>query len=166
MAKPAYIIGAQTIIEDKDTSLVSAMTIIEKFTITVGRPAEAAPAPQPDTAQILTPTPTNLPWAVIAGWIKEPGDEGVEFEHQWAVYTAAGDDTTSSSMPIVPFSFAAGAFTQNRFRLTLPGMFPVAKDGFAIIESRIRKDGETDWLPQQFLFAIEVVSEGAEEQLE
>lgn len=149
MARPVYIIAARGVIEDETTRLVSIFAIIERFEITRWPIGTASPEDVRATNLAVAQSVENTVFAV---WMRQPGDENVHFEHQFAIISPASEQLTE----VEQFQFtAAGAF--HRFRLNMHGIPPITESSQFEIESRVRRQGETEWIRQSFPIVCDVV---------
>jgi hypothetical protein len=146
MPKPVYMICAQSMTQDKDTSLVSFFTVIERVTMILRPTGQSAPPPIP--YDDLTRDVTTF--KVMATWIREQDDNG-EFEHEFSV-VADGEEKSHGCRPFV---FNEEKFIQ-RFVLVVHGLPVPAKAGIVLIKSKVRRHGSEDWLFQEYPIIVDL----------
>jgi hypothetical protein len=147
MPRPVYIIGCDTIIEDKATNFVSAVSIMEKV-VAIKQPT------LPETTRNRFPSTNESQvfkcW-VLAVWMWEAGDTDVEYLHEFSIINPSGDKRVASKPH--PFKFIPERPLQ-RFKLFAAGGFP-DHSGFLQFESRVTSGDFTR--SQSYPLQIEIV---------
>lgn len=147
MAKPLYIVCAESGVEGKEKNLISIFNVLEKVTLSIESLEKSDPS-GPAKAVIQ---PLML-WA-IAVWMKEEGDEGRQFESQFVVFSPDGAEIIKAEPKV--FGFVSGKYL-TRMILRLQLVVTSFPEGFLRIQSRIREVGKTEWLSQEYPILVEV----------
>jgi hypothetical protein len=128
MPKLIVFAPCQKIIVDREDSLVSAISLINGMIVEV--PADS---PLPDNVE------TFSPWAVLATWLKEPGDEGKRFEQRLQILSPSGIERGGGTL-----EFEMTARTHNN---TMKGQtLPVSEPGELTLRLSLREaNSSTDW---------------------
>lgn len=147
MPRPAYILCADRVVEDKTTNLVTVVAIVEVVRVEVRHHELNAQEPRArrqgdDSAH------------AIAVWRGEPDDVGVNFSHEWALIVPGQPETR---VPTGEFTFDPEKPLQ-RFRLAMNGLPQPPHSGMVEIESRLRPTGIGQWYAQRFQIAFVVVN--------
>lgn len=143
MPKPVYILCSKSGAEDAGS--LSIFEIIEKFIIT------KIPAPPSEKGGgIVVVESTKI--RVTAVWMRSEGDEGKEFEGEFAAIFPPHE----SRLELGPK--ASFSFTQNFYRLTgiFQGLLPIQEDGMMWITCRIREVGTSEWNEQRYPILLEL----------
>lgn len=148
MAKPVYIIVAESISEDKTTNLVSLFTVCERWVLY--RIPEGDDQPPTD---VDVSTKHLLQCVVVAVWMHEEGDEEREYTHQFFVTSQSG--TTHEIGDPYPFRFS-GKRQFQRFRLNFKGATQF-EQGQVTFGSRIRS-GDSDWITQTYTVRVDIAA--------
>jgi len=154
MPHPVFIICCDSMVEDKTTNRASLLNVIEKV-ITRKHRMEMTP----DGGLVMPTAPPqgfalHFECSVLAVWMADPGDVGLEFRHQF-ITTAPNGAIDPITEPI-PFRFVEKR-AWRRFRLNMIGTLPVDTSGIFQFESRvITHDNRT--LSQFYPLQIEVES--------
>lgn len=142
MPKAAYVLFAESGAIDTDTNRLSLFDLIDIVEVVPRKPGEVA----------SSPTKRRLPRAV-AVWVREEDDNlGDVFEIQIACVAPDGTDYFAS--PVHRFSFSAPFHRLNIPAIDVTG-YPAT--GLYLIESRLRKVGQTGWtVRQSYPFLVQV----------
>lgn len=146
MARPVYMICSESGSEDKQTGLVSHFTVIEKIQF---RPIETA-----NLAANLAPgQPIAVPqpsfW-VTALWMRGSDDNAEDwFDYSIIVHSPEKE----------PILRASGKFQftkeLHRFSVRTELTFAAQNPGMMLVQSQIRKVGESDWLNQEYPILVD-----------
>ncbi|OGQ82489.1 MAG: hypothetical protein A3F90_08870 [Deltaproteobacteria bacterium RIFCSPLOWO2_12_FULL_60_19] len=144
MPKPVYIICSQGGSEDKNTGLVSLFNVVEKIQIIESPPPASGQQPPPKTPTFRT----------LAVWMRADSDKPEdEFEFEVALSVPPTDREIVGGTG--RFSFTKPL---HRFFLDFFGL-PIEGPGTLLVESRIRKVGDKEWLRQSYPIFLERVQE-------
>lgn len=131
MPRPVYIVCSESSSDDKETGLLSIFNIIDKVQF----------SKNPAIGQRQVAPLVQL--RITAGWMKEKGDDGSEFEFALVLRPPHKEDINIGS--------GTFSFTLPLFRVTakLIGGLPLDGDGILWIECRVRKVGARGWQNRQ-----------------
>ena len=150
MARPVFIVCAQSTAEDKDTGLFSLFELVEKLII--------SPIPTPKEGDKTVLVRWN-PFRLVAVWLLEP-DKGEtyedEFEYDLRLYLPLSEQPISLASGIFKFSQPVPRL-MHRFTLRFDSPPPLDKSGVMRAESKIRKLGSEVWLSQDYPVVVEVM---------
>jgi hypothetical protein len=144
MAEPVYMLCCQSGADDRNSGIASHFNIIDKFEVQYI-----------DISKLNGDVPTVVfaqPLRVVAVW---RAVEDADYEGQFEVEFKAA----SPGQP--EWSFFASTFRfdrskpRHRFTIDLPPPL-FQESGCLVIESRIRRDDNTDWLYQKYIIDIVV----------
>lgn len=147
MAKPLYIVCADSGVEGKENNLISFFNVLEKVTLAIEALKQSDPSGPPKV--VIHPL---MLWAV-AVWMKEDGDEARQFESHFVVIRPDGAEIIKTEPK--RFGFVSGKYLTRfvlRCQLTVTS-FP---EGFLRIQNRVREVGKTEWLSQEYPILVEV----------
>ena len=148
MARAAYIVFSQSGSIDEATNGISFFNVIEG--VEGSTPIEGEKVP-PGTS-------LGLKARLVATWMKEEGDTpDVKYEGEIICTSPKGTPIFAGEFPA--FSFAENIHFQRITikELYMPG-FP--EMGMYIIEARLRREGQTDWIARQtYPFHIRMANE-------
>lgn len=142
MLRPVYIIASQSTAEDKLTNLMSLFSVFES----VEFHAEPISGNHPMPAQ---------QFRVVAVWMREEGDEAIEFEQQFRFHRP-GLGIEEVSAP-AQFRFESPERWLHRFMLICNSFPPVSASGIFEVESRVRRVGSEDWVSQRYPIRVQYV---------
>ena len=142
MARPVYIICAESVAADQQTNLVSAFQLIERISL------RETPTTHPEVRPLA-----HFRCKVVAVWMKEPGDEDKEFEHE--IVFPITRDGKEASHKTDTFSFPSETLFQ-RFLVTVVGIPYAGETGVIEIVSRLRAVGDNEWKTQSYPLLVEV----------
>jgi hypothetical protein len=135
MAKPFYIICSQSSADDKLSGRISFFDVIERILFTKNAiPQGVMPLQQ---------------MRVTAAWHHEPQDAGKNFEWSVIIRFPTSDADEQIANGILQFQGPS-----QRIIATLVGM-PIAGPGTLKIQSRIRPEGDEEWISQEYSIVVE-----------
>ncbi len=146
MAKPVYILCAQSGSEDKNTGLFSVFGIIERIAFKTKREAKEGAQPAA-LLKIFT----------LAVCMREEGDaDGEMFDGEFLMrFPPDGKELTIGD---VPFSFPAGRMLFRNV-MEFDGPLPFFGDGTLEVIHRFRKHGTEAWTAQSYPIRVEAATE-------
>lgn len=155
MARPVYIICAESLSLDQNTHLMSLFSIVERLQFFQTQSAAEADQKVKETPQAFHSQSLKL--QVVATWMKQRGDEGQEFEHQFRMlHPSIGERELNAP---TKFQFPDEKEI-HRFTLSARGMPPISKSGIIEFESRVRVVNSGEWRSQSYPVVFEMVSAG------
>ncbi|HEY5311120.1 MAG TPA: hypothetical protein VIK18_01330 [Pirellulales bacterium] len=83
---------------------------------------------------------------IVSNWMREDGDEDVEFEHEFAAVSPDGHESISAGTTGLRFD---PRLRFQRFIVESKGIPVIRSSGWLWIVSRLRKVGSSDWLVQR-----------------
>jgi hypothetical protein len=138
MPIPLYVLPAHGITEDRDNNLVTVFMVIEQF-ILRKHPGAVLGTPLEQVVPDVAPMTSGL-IRVIAVWMKEDEDQGIEFEHQFGIAVQGqeqwGDISKFSFHPDKPLY---------RFIMASDGFLVPTEACQGYFVSRIRRMGTEKW---------------------
>jgi hypothetical protein len=145
MPKPAYIICATGIAEDKRTELLTFFKVIEAYDVVLVNDLQQ-PA-NPDTTTKKPKVVFGIEMNVMAVWLQEETDSfDDQFESEIALVAPDGTDVTSVAHAQFSFNPKGLLYRCPVLNFIIPG-FPGL--GIFRMEARIKKAGEDDWRERQ-----------------
>src|SRR5437868_4455634 len=137
MPTPVYIICSESGSEDRVSGLASVFNVIEQIEV---RPL---PPPTPDQPAVVP----FFPFRVSAQWMKAEDDAETDpYECQIRLhYPGAEREPEPVAQTRLHFT---RPFNRVTMRANLPLAFPAL--GLLRVECRIRREGDTDWLSQEY----------------
>lgn len=159
MPKPVYILLAHNIVQDKDTNLLSVSGVIERVDVRMRRAIEGAAH---NLHRDEIPFNAGM-FKLVAVWMREPEDVGVDFEHKFSIEMDGAEPHTE----IRPYAFSGDQTkTLQRIIVTLRG-FPIpATPGIVLLKSSLRRVGSENWVSQQYPVQVNIYEiPAAEEEL-
>jgi len=111
---------------------VSLVTIFEKIQLHL-----------PVSEDSKLPPNLQIPfkWFVFSLWMREPGDEVKEFEHQVHIVMPGNNPDKDITSNIVKFKMPE---TRHHMVVQFPG-FPIVSEGIASVKALFREVGSEDW---------------------
>lgn len=146
MPKPLFIIAGQGVTEDKQSNLVTIFNVLERIKF------------KPQGLTDTPPAGSYFPFAAIAVWRAEAGDEAKEFEAELVLLKPPANEP--QPLGIIRVTFQSGR-PNHRFILQYGGPLPFSGPGVLRIESRIREIGAEHWMSQAYSIEIERETETA-----
>lgn len=145
MPRPVYILCSESGSQDASTNLVSHFQVIETMQI--------SPIPESDAKVLVVPA---VSFRMTAVWMKKPEDpEGQEYDFETVFYLPP--DGEELIVQTGKFAFDGGKLL---YRMIVIGLGPPFKGaGLFRVESRIRAVGQQEWLTQDYLIPISLVSQ-------
>ncbi len=134
MPRPVSITCSEMVSENRRDNQLSIFGLVEMIKV-ASRPAAGSVPPSP-----------SIRSTVVAIWMKNPEDEGVDFEEQ-IVFHLPGDEVEVVAAE-VKFSFSEGK-PLHRIVVELCGWPPLKNSGVFRIECRVRPVGEETWTASQ-----------------
>lgn len=143
MARPAYIVCADTCIEDKATSRLSFVSVLQKV---------KASGVNPHGEKASTGVGGKFDATLVSVWLFDDSDAGCEFENEVVIHSEDGQHEFCMQIP--PFIVAPDASRSfQQAKIALHGLPPLQSSGVWNITNRIRKAGSLgDWISQSFPF--------------
>lgn len=146
MAKPLYIICAESAVEDKRTNLLSLFNILEKFT------AQVKVIRVKGDKIIRRPL---FRFRSVAVWMREESDPwDQEFEAQLQLILPPDETEITGAPEMARFKFKEGRPLQ-RISMEFEGDPPFKGPGILRVISRIRPVGSEEWLQQEYPIIVE-----------
>ncbi len=135
MPRPIFVLPAQGVVEDRDTNMLSIFGVIDQLTIGEGLRAKATPdhPAVPIDAGIIK---------VLAVWMREDGDNDVDFEHQFSIIHEGKEELDAK----VQFRFKGPL---HRFIMTVAGFLVPEHSSMVYLRSRLRRVGSEEWIGSQ-----------------
>jgi|GEM_PF-3376092 len=150
MARPLFMICSESGSLDKYSNCVSAYSIIES--IQVAAVAEGMPPPEFPPTHSLPPRSGPAPLRIVATWIGDDDDKGVEFEYKTTIQLNR-DGVVS---PLGSGTFIWNSRNHRFLTLTQIQLTPAAE--FVLLKNAIRRTGsKAEWLQQEYCIAVEVI---------
>jgi hypothetical protein len=146
MPRPAYIVCALSGSLDRDTGRMSFYNVVDVLAAVPGQATLNPDQPEAGGQEgVKVVVWMAQPIRLTAAWLREEGDEAEsEFEVQVGCVAPDGEEVFSTS--VSTFRFTA-PFHRLNVHQKHPNIFPSL--GMHIVESRIRRAGETEWLHRQ-----------------
>ena len=144
MPRPVFMICSEMASENKKDNQLSIFGVIEMLTLQIAA-KEGATVPPPER---------SIKSRIIAAWLKEEADEGVEFEEQVVFHLPGATDEVVAAEQRFRFD---DEMCIHRISLQMLGWPPMATPGLFRIECRVRPVGEEHWMSQEYPIVIEVV---------
>ena len=134
MPRPVYVLCARGISEDKISGLMTVFSILETIDITPHKP---------DQSNLIDNRTLQL--FVLAVWMKDDADGGIDFEHQWILHSGTAHDLATGTS--FQFEQEKPLF---RFTLIVQGLKLPDENGLIEFESRVRRAGFEEWISQRY----------------
>lgn len=148
MPRPVYIICSESVAEDRLTGLMSLFQVFERIEMT-----EVDKSSKAD--ELLR---QKVSMRVTAVWMRFPGDEACDFQHQLAFMMPPDDREHLAEVQSFKFSHPFQRFLAHFIADPFEGA------GVLRVESRVRRVGDTQWLRQDFPILVEIPEQKALDQ--
>jgi len=142
MAQPIFIVCSQSGCIDATTNLMSIFHILERIIV-------SGPGQPPPQGGRVSPFVT---FRTSAAWARDPGDEGREFDYQFAVALPQQEEHVLTEGTFV--------FKGSRHRFFFDSMFPpVQSTGEIRVVVRVKpSDSDTPWSEQIYSIQAEMAA--------
>ena len=149
MPIPVYSICADAVIDDKSTNRISLFNVFDKVIVSKSAEGQQVEIHPGDPVPMM---PINV--VLVVSWLKEESDFGHEFNAQLVIISPT-KKTFVLNLPNtrIPNDEGKWFYRQNIKMDSLPPLF---EDGIWYFETRLRKDGENEWISQRTPFIVEI----------
>ena len=148
MARPLYIICAESMSLDQNTNLVSLFHVLEGFTVQFETTPKTDGQSKSDTLPVNVASPKFYSCAV---WMKDANDGPEdEYEYETVATSPGGEELTVNA--------GSFSFTKTFYRIQMGFVLakPFQQSGDFVVCSKIRRKGTDEWLVQEYPIPITV----------
>jgi len=149
MPSPVFIIVCSDVSQDRTTSRLSMFSLVERIEFVINDDTKFR---ERNGVRFSS----SHPYKAVAVWLREEGDEEIEFEHEFCASTDT--DSHAPMAPIADCQFRK-EFHRANFILNADVLPTPPGTGTIWIESRLRRKGDQEWLMQRYPLHIELVSQ-------